>query len=145
MFDLRLRRCNLEDLAHVERVERVSFSRPFTRTTFEALLHSNPEGFILAEDEGNVIGYIVYSVSRNIGSIVSLAVLPEYRGRGIGQMLLDNALDTLGGKVDLVELQVGVSNFAAISLYLKSGFAVSCRIPRYYPDGEDAYLMKRIL
>ncbi|MGQ9782216.1 MAG: ribosomal protein S18-alanine N-acetyltransferase [Nitrososphaeria archaeon] len=140
---MRLRRCDIEDLDEVERIEKASFTRPFTRLTFYMLLKDCPDGFVLTEDEGKVIGYIVYSVSGKKGCIVSLAVLPEHRNKGIGQMLLDNALEEFKSKVDVVELQVSVSNFAAIGLYLKNGFVVSDVIPRYYPDGEDAYVMRK--
>jgi len=44
-----------------------------------------------------------------------------------------------------VYLEVRVSNTPAISLYEKLGFRVVGRIPRYYSDGEDAYIMARPL
>jgi ribosomal-protein-alanine N-acetyltransferase len=111
---------------------------------FYILLNNYPDGFIVVDDNGKIVGYIIYSVAKDKGIIASIGVLPDYRKKGIGQILMDNAINNLRNKVDYVELQVSVSNVVAISLYKKNGFVVVDTISRYYPDGGDAYLMKRM-
>jgi ribosomal-protein-alanine N-acetyltransferase len=145
MMHLLLRRCSLSDLDEVEKIEMASFSKPFSHYMFYFLLQNYPEGFIVVDDGGRITGYIVYSVSGGKGSIVSIAVLPDYRRRGIGQMLVDYAVDDLRKKVQYLELQVSVSNFAAINFYKKNNFVLVETISQYYPDGGDAYLMRKNL
>jgi ribosomal-protein-alanine N-acetyltransferase len=144
-MNLLLRRCSLTDLDEVEKVEMASFSKPFSHYMFYFLLKNYPEGFIVVDDGGRITGYIVYSVSGGKGSIVSIAVLPDYRRRGIGQMLVDYAVEDLRKKVQYLELQVNVSNFAAINFYKKNNFVLVETIAQYYPDGGDAYLMRKNL
>lgn len=123
----------------------VSFFKPFSHYMFYFLLQNYPEGFIVVDDGGHITGYIVYSISGGRGSIVSIAVLPDYRRRGIGQMLVDYAVEDLRKKVQYLELQVNVSNFAAIKFYKKNNFVLVETIAQYYPDGGDAYLMRKNL
>lgn len=145
MSYLLLRRCILDDLKEVEKIEKASFTHPFSYFTFYFLLKDNPESFIVADEKGQISGYIVYSVSGEKGTIVSIGVLPDYRRKGIGQMLIDYAIEDLRNKVKYVELQVSVSNETAINLYKKNNFVVVYTIAQYYPDGADAYLMRKIL
>ena len=44
-------------------------------------------------------------------------------------------------RVEMLRLEVRVSNEPAINLYRKLGFRIVERVPGYYPDGEDAYVM----
>jgi ribosomal protein S18 acetylase RimI-like enzyme len=57
-------------------------------------------------------------------------------------MLVDYAVDDLRKKVQYLELQVSVSNLAAINFYKKNNFVLVETISQYYPDGGDAYLMR---
>jgi len=100
---------------------------------------------LLVADIGNrVVGYIVtMDIDRYTGKIISFAVKPEYRRMGIGTMLLRNAIERLKsrGKKRIL-LEVRVSNVEAQRLYKKFGFKTISTLPRYYSDGEDAYLME---
>ncbi len=85
---------------------------------------------------------------RPVGHLVSIAVKPGYRRRGIGSMLLGETLRVMKNvySVDAIYLEVRVSNIPAISLYEKYGFKKARRIRGYYRDGEDAFVMvKRLL
>jgi ribosomal-protein-alanine N-acetyltransferase len=84
---------------------------------------------------------------RPVGHLVSIAVLPEYRRRGVGSALLSKTIDVMRNvyRVDAIYLEVRVSNEPAIRLYEKFGFR-KARIWRgYYRDGEDAYIMVKRL
>ena len=76
------------------------------------------------------------------GHVVSVAVLPEHRRKGIGEGLVQEAI---GGvklkKSDELYLEVRCSNSEAVKLYEKLGFIIKQRLKAYYRDGEDAYLM----
>jgi ribosomal-protein-alanine N-acetyltransferase len=80
------------------------------------------------------------------GHVVSVAVLPQYRRKGIGQALIAEAMD--GMRVYNAKqcfLEVRVTNTPAIDLYKKLGFQVTRTIHGYYADGENAYVMSRKL
>ncbi len=80
------------------------------------------------------------------GHIVSVAVLPKYRRKGIGQALVNKAMKKMKlYKTKQCYLEVRKSNMAAINLYRNLGFKVSRTIRGYYADGENAYLMTKEL
>ena len=81
------------------------------------------------------------------GHVVSIAVLSEHRGRGLGYVLMAYAMKTMYEEYKCSEtyLEVRVSNKPAISLYEKLGYRVVKTERNYYLDGEDAYVMARRL
>jgi ribosomal-protein-alanine N-acetyltransferase len=116
-----------------------------------------PKTFIVAEDDEKIVGYIMcrveygFSEMRSIlptkkGHIVSVAVLPEHRRRGVGRSLVIHAMRALteyGATECFLEVRVG--NDTAISLYKNLGFATIRKVEGYYQDGEAAYVMSRRL
>jgi ribosomal-protein-alanine N-acetyltransferase len=79
--------------------------------------------------------------------LVTIAVEPEMRRRGIASVLLNSLLDSdLARDKRLVTLEVRAGNTAAIELYRRYGFREVALRPRYYPDNhEDALVMLREL
>ena len=83
------------------------------------IAYGDPDGIF--EYVANIQGL---KLSHDVGAIQNVAVLPEYRRRGIGQILVLGAL--LGFQragVKRVTLDVTVDNAAAVNLYQKIGFA----------------------
>lgn len=91
----------------------------------------------------SAVGYGGLWLSVDEGHITTIAVAPEYRGRGIGELVLNGLIDqALALNADMLTLEVRVSNVVAQQLYLKYGFHPSGTRPRYYTDnGEDALIM----
>ena len=78
------------------------------------------------------------------GHIVSIAVLPQARRKGMAQAIINRALQGMEYyKAKQGFLEVRVTNETAISLYKKLGFEVTRTINGYYSDGEDAYVMTK--
>ncbi len=102
------------------------------------------EGFIVAELNGIVIGYVVgFMESEKTGRIFSLAVHPKYRNRGIGSSLLKEIIDVIKkNKANEIILEVRQSNIKAKKFYEKHGFYQFGIIKNYYGNGEDAFAMK---
>ncbi len=87
------------------------------------------------------------ATDRPVGHLVSIAVMPGYRRRGIGKALLAETIRVMKEvyNVDSIYLEVRVSNAPAISLYEKFGFKKVRIIYAYYDDGENAYVMVKRL
>lgn len=102
------------------------------------------DGFIVAEINGFVVGFVVgFLTSSNTGRIFSLAVLPEYRNRGIGGALLDEIRNYFKEmKAREVILEVRSGNRKARMFYERRGFYQDGVLEKYYNDGENAFLMK---
>jgi ribosomal-protein-alanine N-acetyltransferase len=94
-------------------------------------------------DDRPLVGYCGFWIAAQEAHVSTIAVDPNYRGRGIGQLLLVTAIEkAMELDATLVSLEVRVSNFVAQNLYRKYGFAVVGRRPRYYSDNrEDALIM----
>ncbi len=135
------------DLEQVVAIENQSFPHPWTLEHFREELCS-PHGFpLVAEaDRGGVAGYLCPSLILDEGEILDVAVSGDFRGKGIGRLLVASTLEFFREQgVMRVFLEVRVSNQAAISLYRSLGFReAGCR-KRYYENGEDALLMDFII
>ena len=89
-------------------------------------------------------GLILASVVAGEAEILTLAVHPAARRRGLGRALLDTALDEAAAAgASAMLLEVSDINSAARMLYESSGFTAVGRRRRYYPDGSDALVMRR--
>ncbi len=97
---------------------------------------------IVAELNSKVVGYLVLMDLGREEKIMSIAVKKEYRRKGIGEMLLREAIRRVKSRgKERIILEVRVSNTPAINLYKKMGFYIIGRLNSYYSDGEDAFLM----
>jgi ribosomal-protein-alanine N-acetyltransferase len=146
-----IRRMKLNDLDTVLDIDRLSFPLPWSERTYRYELLENRSSHMyvveVVEDQiPKIVGYVGFWFIVDEAHISTLAVHPDYRGQGIGELLLRTALN---GANDLdariVTLEVRTSNAAAIRLYEKFDFKVVGSRPRYYRDNnEDALLMTRI-
>ncbi|MFO7167097.1 MAG: ribosomal protein S18-alanine N-acetyltransferase [Chloroflexota bacterium] len=117
--------------------------RPTRRGLLSSLL---PRFFRTPQQEQSpypIVGYGGVWLSVDEGHITTIAVAPEFRGRGIGELLLNGLIDqAISLNADVLTLEVRVSNLVAQQLYVKYGFRPAGTRPRYYTDnGEDALIM----
>ena len=142
--DLVMRPATAADLDAVVAIERVSFSDPpWSRRSFASLLDDPPVRFTVACAPA-VVGYVVTWLVADEGEVANLAVAPDRRRQGIGQILLDEAMAgaRTGGARSLY-LEVRESNTAARALYGARGFRAVGRRPSYYRNPrEDALLLR---
>jgi len=153
----KLRKFKPDDLQSVMQINRVCLPENYTDYFFIDLHERFPETFIVAEENGKIAGYIMCRVEVGLanhglgglvrkGHVVSIAVLPQYRRKGVAQALISTALEGVKYyKARLCYLEVRVTNDVGIALYKKLGFEVTKTLDGYYSDGEDAYMMTKKL
>ncbi|MGQ4891173.1 MAG: ribosomal protein S18-alanine N-acetyltransferase [Candidatus Njordarchaeia archaeon] len=139
------RRATMDDIKEIQEIERMSFKYPYS-TYYQKSLLINADIYYVVELGNRIVGYIIARKENNLGHIVSIAVHPAFRGIGIGKAMMIKAEEDLK-KLGCyrVYLEVRVSNDVAIKLYKSLGYRIFRVIPRYYADGEDAYMMIKSL
>ena len=148
-----IRRCDPSDIIPVMEINLKTLPEHYSDYFYESLLAELPEAFLVAELEKRLVGYIMCKIEYGFsnfkklgfvkkGHVVSIAVLPEHRKKGIGRVLVEESIAGVKlKKADELYLEVRCSNNEAIRLYEKLGFIIKQRLKAYYRDGEDAYLM----
>jgi len=109
-------------------------------------IHDPSSLVLVAEEDGGpaprVTGYAVFRRAADEAELLSLAVAPEARGRGLGRRLTEDGLARMraaGARVCYLEVRPG--NEPALALYGSLGFREVGRRRRYYRDGSDALVM----
>lgn len=139
-----IRRMLLRDLDNVLQVEHRAFTAPWSRQAFLGeLVENRLARYIVAEYDGVVVGYGGLWMIMDEGHITNIAVDPDFRGRKLGERLLQTLMSmcaaTGGHKMTL---EVRVSNEIAQNLYRKFGFErVGVRKGYYTDNREDAIIM----
>lgn len=99
--------------------------------------------FLVAETADGVVGYIIARLDRWGAEIVSLAVHPTARKRGIGRVLLTAAIRRmLRRNARSIRLMVHIDNLTAAKFYRHQGFRPIGRVRDYYEDGGTAIRMR---
>jgi ribosomal-protein-alanine acetyltransferase len=130
-----IRPFTLSDMDRILEIESKAFPKsPYSRGIFARLYRSNPSTFLVYGEE-EILGYVVYTPE---GHIISIAVDPRHRRKGIGTSLVMEATRNYMG--DFMWVEVRESNSGAQAFYEKLGFRKRGVIPRYYWT-EDAYIM----
>jgi [ribosomal protein S18]-alanine N-acetyltransferase len=94
----------------------------------------------VAELQGEVAGFVVWSDAGGEGEIINLAVAPRFRNRGVARKLIE---DVFAGGLSELYLEVRESNAGARAFYRKNGFSELGKRPGYYDfPAEDAVVMK---
>ena len=87
-------------------------------------------------------GLAIARVAADEAELLSIAVPPPERGRGVGRALLAEAVGQARAMgAARMYLEVAPGNGAALALYAAAGFAASGRRRAYYSDGSDALLL----
>ena len=130
------------DLGRVYQIEVESFSTPYEVAILQQLYEIGA-GFLVAIEDGEVVGYIIFWIKEEgLGHIIALAVDKKFRGQHIATRLLMMAI-TIFNNCDIhrITLEVKSHNDVAVAFYKKFGFKIDRKVPKYYEDGSDAYVM----
>jgi ribosomal-protein-alanine N-acetyltransferase len=140
----------LRDAPKLAQLHGASFHRGWGEGEFEQMLAERNTLVHRLRRGRKIIGFAVSRMAADEAEILSIAVDPKHRGRGLSRNLLLTHLGHLAGRgVRTVFLEVEENNQPARRLYARAGFAVAGRRERYYkqPGGEqlNAVLMRRDL
>ncbi len=143
-----IRSMHLADLPEVRAIEQLSLPTPTKVGTYEYELTQNELAHyqVLVVNGRDIIGYSGYWLIADEVHISIIAIHPDWRRRGLGELLLLNMLAITKPKaVTLATLEVRASNTAAQNLYHKYNFHIVNQRSRYYRDGESALVMTAVL
>jgi ribosomal-protein-alanine N-acetyltransferase len=130
------------DLKRVFEIENMSFDQSYGINMFQQLYEMGI-GFLVAEHEGYVIGYVMFWIKyENQGHIISIAVDKNYRRLGAGTQLLVKAIAILALlPIETIYLEVNENNTGAVEFYKNFNFKIDRVVPGYYENGDGAIVM----
>ena len=141
-----IRRFRPSDFERIIAIEKEAFGE-YNPILFMAAYETFPDGFLVAEEDGHVVGFLTTVVVALFDvKILSISVDKRCQSKGFASMLLKALFEVLRAKGILrLLLEVRLSNTRAQRLYLSLGFNLVKVISAYYQDGEDAYLIEKLL
>jgi len=155
--DITIRRFEPNDLGSVMEINRTCLPENYSSSFFLEVHAKFPEGFLVAVNANKVVAYIMCRMERGFsetsrfrfvrkGHVISIAVLPEHRRKGIGSELVRQVeMSLIEKESEECFLEVRASNNSAQELYSALEFKKTRTIPFYYQNGEDAIVMTKTL
>lgn len=130
-----------KDLERIAEIDRFSFPRPWDYCDFEAALND----LFLVFEKTEILGFAIgccWQMEKK-ALLMRMAVHPEHRGKGIGTMLIESALESLT-KMDITEVEanVEVAKPSVIKLFEQLGFEVTKVVPGNHEEDDELYIMK---
>lgn len=128
---------------NVAEIEKACFSKPWSLKSIESELNNECGHFYVAECNEDVVGYCGMHIAVDECYVANIAVLPQYRGNGLGKQLTSHLIETAKNKnCAFISLEVRPSNIIAVELYKKLGFETVGRRKNFYSSPtEDGLIM----
>jgi ribosomal-protein-alanine N-acetyltransferase len=139
-----IRQADPADLPVVLRIENRSFTDPWSVDALFSELHTDGMRLpLVAENEGEIQGYLMAWVVADQLHVLNIATDPRFLRQGVGRELLKEAVKLARPRgVVEITLEVRESNHPALAFYRKLGFQEAGIRPGYYQDnGENAIIM----
>jgi ribosomal-protein-alanine N-acetyltransferase len=131
-------------LRDVHSIDAKVYPRPWSLALWrQEIAMLDTRHYIVAEDDGSVVGHAGIMYVMNEGHVTTVAVDPQWQGRRIATRLMSALCHHASTrKTSALTLEVRVSNERAISLYRRFGFAPAGVRKNYYAEiNEDALVM----
>lgn len=147
MHDITVTKMTADDVTEVAELDKKCFALAWSEQSFQEEMQNKLAVYFTAKTDGGCIGYAGFWNVAGEGGITNIAVLPDYRRKGVGTALVSALVrEARELNLDLLTLEVRKSNFAAQGLYKSFGFDIIGERKRYYRDnGEDAFIMTKRL
>jgi ribosomal-protein-alanine N-acetyltransferase len=135
-----IRPFEFDDSRKILDIEEAIFNEP-NPLLYAMIENRPPEGFIIAEAEGELCGYLLGTLLMDEARILLIAVKDYHRRKGIGARLVSEYIESVKGRATMIRLEVRASNLAAQTFYFKLGFRFIGMVNNYYRNGDSAYIM----
>ena len=134
-------------VAPIAELEKLCFSDPWSENSIAYELTSRLSYWLVAEEDGEVLGYIGSQSVLGESDMMNVAVHPDHRRKGIAEALILALSEELKRRNNTcLTLEVRASNTPAITLYEKLDFQQVGRRPNYYRNPkEDALILRKAL
>lgn len=135
---------NAQDVPGVFKVDTNCFNHNWTLESYESEIDNRLSYYVVAEAEGEIIGFGGFWLIIDEAHITNIGVLEKYRQAGVGQNILNEMFGIAHheGCVGMT-LEVRANNQAAINFYLKNGFIEAGSRKDYYGKGLNGIIMWR--
>ena len=146
---MKLRPATRADADALAQAHAASFAAPWSADEILRFAE-DPGGFALIAEEGDeTAGFILCRVMAGEAEVLTLAVRPTFRRRGIALALLEAALGLAARTAQAMLLEVAADNPGALALYARAGFRTVGQRAGYYARAGaaavDAIVMRRAL
>jgi ribosomal-protein-alanine N-acetyltransferase len=142
---IEITRAGVEAIDRLMAIDAASFVRPWTRAMYESAFDNVITRVFLLCVDGAAVAYCSAWLLPGELHITNVAVLPEFRRRGLARRLLETVLARAEAEgASEATLEVRRSNRPALALYEALGFRTTAVRPDYYLDPvEDALILWR--
>ena len=146
-MEIKITKASRDDAPSLASIDSKVFGGSFKEQDFLDYFSNPLWSFYVASCDGEIVGYISYMVIYSDADLVNIGVLPQYRGLGIGKMLLhEMVMDCDDRDLTYIHLEVRKSNSVAINLYESFGFVTVGTSKNHYKEPtEDALRMNLCL
>jgi [ribosomal protein S18]-alanine N-acetyltransferase len=148
MNNIEIIRMEPQYIKDVYNISRLCFKTPWSMDSLTTEFTNNANSrYFLAKVDGIIVAFGGMWIIIDEAHVTNIAVHPEYRGMGLGNMILNEMINNCKYElVIFITLEVRASNKIAQNLYSKHGFNVAGIRKRYYADtNEDAFIMNKSL
>lgn len=131
-------------LSQVVSIENLTAQNPWSMNQFA---DSMTNGVVL-KDQESIVGFAVLALVAEQAELHNLAIHPQWQGRGVGTIFLNSLIQALPSACKMLYLEVSVTNYRAIRLYMQQGFEKIAERQGYYRTQmgtEDALIMSKAL
>lgn len=141
MDNIYIKQASIQHLNKIEEIENSLNIRNLSYSSLKNDLESTNTIYLVLLDNESIIGYIGLELLVDHADITGIAILSEYRKKGLASYLLNIAIEKCREmNLDNIFLEVRTSNLPAINLYEKLGFEKISIRNNYYSNGEDALI-----
>ena len=142
-MNIKIRKMDLSDIPYVYEEEIKIFGKSLgEKTLYKEIMYNDMAKYFIAIVDEKKAGYVGCWLTIPNADILNMFVSSEYRGLGIGKLLMKEVINLcLEKNIKMLTLEVNVKNIYAKKMYQDLGFIVGSIRKRYYDNKEDALLM----
>lgn len=143
MGELVIRKMEVTDVDNVMKVEKATFTTPWTTDIFYQEIMDNQQAhYFVMELDKEIIGYAGTWIVMDDAQITNIAVMPDYRGHKLGEKLFRFTVQqAMAMGVARLSLEVRESNIIAQKMYRKFGLVPGGIRKNYYTDNQENALV----